>query len=531
MPHPFLMRPARRAALALAASMATACGDSKPPSIPDPPQVQLTVPEGTLASTSLKVVVTVSGCETVSSLVINDRDTPIKTFPYSAGTATLELQAADLPYRTAGLAANLSLVAEATCDDGRKNRSAPQPASFLPVARRVVNTQNGQQVVTDFFIAEGSGANVTFLGCGNPGTGLPTLYRVDANGQVKGEWQMPFACTADTAITERHPVTGKRWVWTPGEGAMAVDANNLTITSRTRSDLRPTLLTVMPQGDALIVTRIHEIIRLSHTPSSPSGNVGTERLLFDEVEPLLTPPMVIGDRVRYAHMGVANDPSQTAVQVSDVDAEGRAEFPIHNLLDRYTLRTISRSDGTPVGAFNADGSILYLGSQLAGGQSHVQSCSATRGECEGGNQAWTSTALPAPLSGLIFHGPTSRVVARGKQRVWMLDSNSGVMRNKDSRSVDANGALNVLQVLPARPPATALFLLTGPARTAGGLATYPQEIVAIEQTSSGEARELFRYQEPVSLSAAVDEEGRVWLRTGLNLVQTLPMGDYRRYRP
>lgn len=522
MPYPFSTRHARRAALALVASLSTACGgDPKPPPTPDPPQVQVTVPEGTLASTSLKINVTVSGCDSVSNLSINDRDTPIKSFPYNGGTATLELMPADIPYRTAGLAASLSLRAEATCADGRKNTSQPQPATFLPAARRVVNTQNSQQVVPDFFVANGSGTNMAFIGCGNPSTGIATLYRVDSEGRVTGERQMPFACTADTVITERNPTSGKRWVWTPGAGALSLD-DNLNIISRTAPEFQATLLSVMPDGDALIVNRIYQVRRLAH--SNEPGSATPEKWMYEEFEPLLTAPVVVGGTVRIVSTGRANDPLQTVVLVTDLDGQ------TGTVRNQYRLRTLFRQDPKPLAAFSTDGTTLYLGFQLASEQSQVQACNPAGGECEGSNQRWVSPVLPVPLAQLAFHEVTSRVVAAGRQRVWLLDSGTGAIRNRENRSLDANGALNVLHILPARPPATELFLLTGPARASGGPATYPQEIVAIEQPAGGEARELFRYQEPVSLSAAVADDGRLWMRTGRNLVQALPMGDYRRFR-
>lgn len=138
-------------------------------------------------------------------------------------------------------------------------------------------------------------------------------------------------------------------------------------------------------------------------------------------------------------------------------------------------------------------------------------------------------ALPVPLAHILYHPGASRLVAVGQQRVWFLDA-SGQIRNRDNRSIDANGALNVLQVL-RRPNSPELFLLNAPARGLDGAPTLPNEIVAVDQTSGGEARELFRHQVVGSLGGAIDPEGRLWVRTGFDVVQTLPLSDYRRYRP
>ncbi|MFP2934651.1 hypothetical protein ACLESO_58000, partial [Pyxidicoccus sp. 3LG] len=73
--------------------------------------------------------------------------------------------------------------------------------------------------------------------------------------------------------------------------------------------------------------------------------------------------------------------------------------------------------------------------------------------------------------------------------------------------------------------------LAGPSRSAGGAATSPLELFGVDQSSSGEGREVFRYQVPVSLGVAVDGEGSLWMRSGLKLHQLLPVGQYRSARP
>ncbi len=530
MPHPPLPRHAWRAALVLASGLSASCGDPKPPPTPDPPQVTLTVPEGIIADTVLKVIVTVSGCDTVKTLAINHQDTRLKTFPYSSGTVTLELAKGDIPYPAAGLAANLSLNAEAECDDGRKNRSQPQAATFLPVAKRVVDPQGTGQVVTDAFVIEGIGSNASFIGCGVLTTGVSVLYRVDANGRVQGEPKpMPVACNAETVITERFGSNGTRWVWTPGVGAFAMDSG-LNVTSRTDSTLSPTMLSVMPDGDALMADSIGHVHRVSH---DASGGIARVKWRFEAPEAVLIPPLARGDgMVLVASMSQNANVNLTDVIVSEINASDIPPQVDGRIFARstFTLRTIPRSDPLPVAAFNADGSTLYLGFRLANNQSHVVACTANQNDCEGNRSTWVSPTLPAPLAKLAVHPFTSRVLAVGTQRVWALDG-SGAIRNKDGKSVDANGALQVLQVLPGRPPSTEVFLLTAPARRSGEPAVLPQEIVAMDVSSTGDAREILRFEVATSLNAAVDDEGRLWMRTGFDLVQALSMGEYRRLKP
>jgi hypothetical protein len=538
MPHPTLARHVWRAALtlALAASLSAACGDPKPPPTPDPPQVALTVPKPTVAGTSLKVIVNVTGCDTVSTLNLYDRETLLKAFTYGGEDTTLELLSADIPYATLGLAAYLSLNAEAVCQDGRRNKSQPQPATFLPVSRVVEAPANGRPVVTDFFVVDGSSTSATFIGCGVPSTGLPTLYKVDATGRVTADPKpMPFACTAETVMTERNAISGKRWLWTPGVGACAVDAN-LNITGRTAEDLRPTMLSVLPDGDAIIVNRIDEVRRLSHMPDATTQTIATVKWLYTSpsLEGVLAPPLIRSDGIiKLVTLGPGPTAVLANVVVDDLNANGIPDEQNRIYSQRqYTLRTVSRNEPLPLAAFNADGTRLYLGMPLANNQSHVITCVANPAgtqTCEGPNNLWTSAALPVPLARVYFHPESSRVLAIGRQRVWFLDAASGAIRTWESRSLDANGALNVLQVLPGR--GSELFLLNAPPRGSLEPPTVPHEIVAVDQSPSGEARELFRHQVSSSLSGAVDAEGRLWLRVGPDLAQALPMGEYRRYRP
>ncbi|GEL71602.1 hypothetical protein [Myxococcus virescens] len=533
MAHPSLTRRARRSALIVAGSLAAACGGSEPPPpTPDPPQVALTVPASIISDDKLQVIVTVSGCEGGSTLNVNDRETLLRTFPHSGGTMTLTLERNDIPYATAGLAANLSLNAVATCSDGRTNRSQPAPVSYFPVQRRIVEPQNAGQVVTDHFVIDGTSANPTFLGCGVPPTEISTLYRVNLSGKVTGTVGMPIACTPETVITERNPISGKRWVWTPNVGAFAVDAD-LRITARTTTDIGPTQLTVLPGGDAIIVNRIDEVRRLSHNHDGTSESVAEVKWLYapTTLESVIAPPLVRADgMILIASLGTGPDASRTDVTVTELYAGETGEQGAGGTARAaYKLRTFARNERLPLGAFNDTGNTLFLGLQLGSEQSQVIACAANQDECEGARLQWTSPALPVPLAHIVYHPGASRLVAVGKQRVWFLDA-SGQIRNRDNRSIDANGALNVLQVL-RRPGSPELFLLNAPARGLDGAPTLPNEIVAVDQTSSGEARELFRHQVVDSLSGAIDPEGRLWVRTGFDVVQTLPLSDYRRYRP
>lgn len=526
MSQPSSTRHAWRAALTVAAGLAAACGDPKPPPTPDPPQVSLTVPETNVAGTSLKLIVNVSGCDAVSSLSISDRGTSLKTFAYEQGDTALELLASEIPYKTAGLAANLSLVAEAVCKDGRKNTSLPQAATFFPVSRSLDDPQRQQQVFTMPFVVEGQSSNVTFYGCSGPKNGTPTLYKQPASGTAQ-VLTMPTLCTPDTVITERHPSTNKRWVWTPGSSAFAFDTD-FKVTARSRSDLALGSLTVMADGDALL-------------RSAPGGRVSRqahgsdqEKWIYPaEQDPVkvgtaIAPPMVRDDgAVVYAsHYPAGDGRAQLVVTVLD-STTGL-------LREEVVVRDLISNGGTPPvpsAAFDATGRTLYLGFLQGDNQGIVLACAADAPGCEGSRLKWTSSVLGAPIKALVPYASGARVAAIGGSRVWPLDSSSGAVRVKDTPSVDANGALRVLFVTEGRPPSKDVFFLSGPARTVGGDATLPVEIFGVDQSSTGEGRELFRYQVAVSMGAALDDEGRLWLRTGNKLLQALTPSQYRAYRP
>lgn len=308
------------------------------------------MPASIISDDKLQVIVTVSGCEGGSTLNVNDRETLLRTFPHSGGTMTLTLERNDIPYATAGLAANLSLNAVATCSDGRTNRSQPAPVSYFPVQRRIVEPQNAGQVVTDHFVIDGTSANPTFLGCGVPPTEISTLYRVNLSGKVTGTVGMPIACTPETVITERNPISGKRWVWTPNVGAFAVDAE-LRITARTTTDIGPTQLTVLPGGDAIIVNRIDEVRRLSHNPNGTSESVAEVKWHYapTTLESVIAPPLVRADgMILIASLGTGPDASRTDVTVTELYAGETGEQGAGGTARAaYKLRTFARNERLP----------------------------------------------------------------------------------------------------------------------------------------------------------------------------------------
>ncbi|AGC46378.1 hypothetical protein MYSTI_05091 [Myxococcus stipitatus DSM 14675] len=534
--HSALTRRAWRCAFVLVSSLATACGDDPPPPTPDPPQVALTVPEQNVAGTSLKLRVQVSGCEKVNTLNIYDRDAFLKAFPYVNGDSPIELLATDIPYAKplVGIAASLSLIAEVVCEDGRKNTSLPQSALFFPVAR-VVEDPQGSQVYAHPLAVDGSGSNQSFLSClkTTPG-GIETLLRHNASGAPAGSVQVPTLCNGSTVFTPRHTgvsgvnATKKRWVYTPGKGAFTIlsDGTTLSRTSQTPVGISVNDLTVDPvSGDAIVRSKEGLIYRVNHVSDVQGANAVKwqyQRLLIGDP---IGQIVILDGKVIFASHIAYRDDNSAEVIVEELD------IATGDLLKTTIVRKRTTAVMMPVGGFSPDGSTLFLGYPLPEDKSVVIACSATLPGCEDATSKWSTGALAGEMKQITTYANGTRVAAATTQRVWTLEAATGIVRNRETRSIDANGALHVKFLLPGNP-STDLFFLNGPAPQ-GSAATLPVELVGVDQTAgvNGEGRELFRYQVPVSMGAAFDETGRLWMRTNQKLLLLQPSSQYRSARP
>ncbi|RKH93704.1 hypothetical protein D7Y13_34140, partial [Corallococcus praedator] len=374
----------------LAISALSACGgDPKPPPIPDPPVVTLTITEAN-AAPKVKIRLLVSGCDPVAQTEIYDREVFLKTVPYTSGSMDFELAANELKY-TSGLAATLALHAKVTCSDGRSNVSQPQAATFLPVTKVVKDPDPNGQVVTDFFVAEGNGTGVNFIGCGNPTTGVGTLFRVDANGALQQSVAMGVPCNASTVYTDLHPTTNKRWVWTPGARAVAVH-QNFTISGTSKPTIFLSSLSMMNNGDALIADDDNIVYRLPH-----DSGIGAPKWTFASQWPLVAPPLQKGSDVLVAFMKQPEVTTSKVLQivVARLDANGTGDLvPVS---ERAILNYNGDFGSPPLASFSPDGTVLYLAFPLGNNQSSIQACRVDVTGCEGSGLKWNSPALPVPL--------------------------------------------------------------------------------------------------------------------------------------
>jgi len=501
--------------LASAVLTASACGPDKPVT-PPPPLVTINVPEGNVVGTKVKLSVTVNGCDTVQSSQLFDRGEALKALPPNMGETLVELQSHEIRYKR-GIAANMSLTAKAVCSDGRQSESQPVAVTFFPV-ESVLEGGPGVQVVTDYFIADGSGSSVSFIGCGNPPTGLPMLYRVNVNGEVTQQLQLPFVCNASTTITEKQPSTGIRWVWTPGAGVIAIN-ESFTIISQPVPQLQLASLTVDPDGHALALETTGRFVRLKK-----DAGIGGALEMW-EYAPSAS---LIGTPIFRQELGYVMLPMFSA---SAGSVEG--EVSIHTLnfktgptslgepVSKPVVKFVYADATPPAASISADGQTMYLAfrpPEGAADRTVLVACPTDGTVCES-TQRWQSETLQGRVVLLLPYAGTNRLAAIAPQHVWFINPSSGAVLNKGGTALSPTGSFNVLAVQQGVGSREDFYLLNG----AGPLQT--TEIVAVDRAENGE---LFRYQVPGGdLTAAVDASGALWMRVNQKLVKAKPLSDYR----
>jgi hypothetical protein len=527
-----------RSALLPLVLLALSCGGgggNKPP-VKDPPQAVLSVPKPNVAGPKLTVSISATGCDQIQSLSIYDGEDFLKSVPYSGpGSVSVDLLANEVKY-TRGIAVQMSLKARVVCTDGRQNDSQPQPATFFPAAE-VIEPRSGGQVVTDNFVVEGSLPLPYFIGCGNDASqgGKPYLYKVDKNGNVVNQTAMPFLCTTNTVITPKNASSGKRWVWTPDAGAIAVDSS-LTITGRVTLPLD--LLEVGPDGDAIIYDAgaggsAKQVYRARH-------DTGANRWprVYNPIGLLINSPVARGSDIVFA--SVTSDGASAGranIVVARVDY-GLQDVNTGGIELGNTIMTEIASDTplateAPPSIFSPDGNVLYMAFGGLGGVTEVRACVTSASGCQGTAQRWANPPiLTGAVVALVPYAAGTRVAAIAPQKVWFLDASNGNVTNKGGigSPMISSGALVVLQVQSgAAGNPLAFYLLNGPAPQTNLPPPQPLEIVATDDPAKGE---LYRYSiGSGSMAVAIDDAGTLWMRAGPNLVRPLTLAEYRQVRP
>ncbi|HEX8538050.1 MAG TPA: hypothetical protein VF664_11345, partial [Cystobacter sp.] len=463
----------------------------------------------------------------VQRLELFNDTTFIKQVPYAGNPTPVELAHTELSYAL-GLAVPLSLSARVTCADGRTNVSQGQVATFFPVEEVVEPASVNSQVLPDYFVADGSGDSVSFIGCAMDGA-RPYLYRVDKNNPTTPQRvEINFPCDATTLITDRKPAgTGIRWVWTPHRGLLALDAN-FKVTFSVNADVEN--LVVAADGNAFLYNATGLYL------TTPQGKVRWSREYAGAAN--LLPGRPAGDPVHITRGSQAGrvfvplrenhvDTANIRVVVLDyatTDPNGKQLF-------QYEIDELNPIQDIWV-AFNDTGTVMYLGTQQQGAAT-VRACAlgANLPACVASNpqsRLWISDPIPGALAALIPYAHNSRLAVITANRFWFMDvtRNSlteGRIVNKDLQALTPTGALVGRFAQPGKDDAFFMF------NSAPGTNPYPVEIVATDKAEQGL---LYRYQIPggLSLYGALDDAGTLWMRAGRKLVKPFSLAEYRQLR-
>ncbi|ATB40586.1 hypothetical protein CYFUS_006037 [Cystobacter fuscus] len=517
-------------ASALVSLLALACNNPPPVTIPDPPQVTVRLEETSTVGRGFKLSISTSGCDQVQRLELFNDTTRIKQVPYGGNPTPVELARDEISYAQ-GLAVPLSLSARVTCADGRTNVSQGQVATFFPVEEVVEPATANTQVVPDYFVVDGSGNSVSFIGCAMDGT-RPFLYRVDkSNPSSAQRVEINFPCDATTLITDRKPAgTGTRWVWTPGRGLLSLDASFKVIYS---TNAAVENLVVAADGNAFIynVTGLYLV--------TPQGQVRWSREYTGAANPL--PGRPAGDPVHITSGTQAGrvlvplrEEHTETVNLRVVVLDYATTDPNGKQLAQYEIDELNPIQAAWT-AFNDTGTVMYLGTQQQGSAT-VRACALGQTKpCQSTypqSRLWISDPIPGALAALIPYANNNRLAVITSNRFWFMDvkrnspTESRII-NKDQQALTPTGALVGRFAQPGKDDA--FFMFNSAPGTSDVPNPYPVEIVA---TDAAEQGLLYRYQIPggLSLYGALDDAGTLWMRAGRKLVKPYSLTEYRQLR-
>jgi hypothetical protein len=518
-------------ASALVSLLALACNNPPPVTIPDPPQVTVGLEETSTLGRSFKLSISTSGCDQVQRLELFNDTTLIKQVPYVGNPTPVELAYTELSYAL-GLAVPLSLNARVTCADGRTNVSQGQVATFFPVEEVVEPPNATSQVVPDYFVADGSGNSVSFIGCAMDGA-RPFLYRVDKNSpNAPQRVEINFPCDATTLITDRKPAgTGTRWVWTPGRGLLSLDANFKVVYSANGAVDN---LVVAADGNAFLynVTGLYLV--------TPKGQVRWSREYTGAANPLPGRPagdpvhITSGTQAGKVFVPLREEHTET-VNIRVLVLDYATTDPNGKLLAQYEIDELNPVQAVWT-AFNDTGTVLYLGTQQQGSAT-VRACALGKDlpACVASNpqsRLWISDPIPGALAALIPYASNNRLAVITANRFWFMDVTrksltEGRIINKDQQALAPTGALVGRFAQPGK--GEAFFMFNSAPGTSDVPNPYPVEIVATDKAEQGL---LYRYQIPggLSLYGALDDAGTLWMRAGRKLVKPFSLAEYRQLR-
>lgn len=529
-------------------ALALSCDDVKPtPTPPNPPQAFITVNEANVIGGEIRGKVNVSGCKNIAGLELLESDSVLKNIGNPDGGTKTPVDFSLSPgsfshlYARRGIATPLVLKARVTCDDARTNSSQPVGVKFFPVASRISATTPGEQAVHDSFIAEGGvgGTPVSFLGCALTNQGGTTIARVDAQANLLGyATALPFDCDGKTIITDKSMSTGTRWVLQPGEGVYAIDQSLNVVFHRAGNAQRigagkggSALAWFDEAGSQQRVECLHPVLGIRWSYGT-GGIMNSTPLVDDEG---------MNRTVWFSQWfdEIGTNKSQTVVYKMDL-LTGQLLNPLGMTQNPSVLFQQTHSNAEidiklrPEGTFNSDGSLymLPLNSYTNGGviSTTIVSCPTTGALCSPSSNRWYSQTFPTRLAAIIPFSEGNLIAVLGPFAVYFLDAQTGAVRNLGERPLQPSGSNIVVAAQPGL--GSDFYVLTGP-NFGDNVASYPNEIIAVDSPASGE---LWRMEygsgenSVTGVTMGIDDARNVWLRVGVDLVKPLTNAEYRMAR-
>lgn len=514
---------------ALLAVVTAGCAEENPGTfVPDPPQVTVNLPQPQVAGQELPVEITVTGCEQVAKVEVFDDQLLLKTFSFSGNPLSVVLHANEIPYRR--VSAQPLIKAKAFCTDGRYNTSAPQSADFFPV-QEVIRRQNGGQVVPDTFVADGSGAGATFVGCSeNPSNGLRTLVRINSVGAaINEQTTLPFPCSGSSAFTDLS-VHRARWMIEPydandpgkASGIIEFGEDLNILTAYTGKVLSAA---VAPDGHVVVAMlnpvdiNVLELRKFLHGDGFLGPNDSAWAQIVQPAGRLISNIAI--DKTGQVVVASWQEGINSGTVVVD-----RFDYRTGNLVARYPMRTLPAPDGSPVptARLNRSGSTVYFPVWQTGDRSQVLACATRTPNCnqtvgadgQPAGLVWTSEVLEGLILVTQPYADDSRIAAISTTATWFLSSFDGSLRN--ATAVRPTGALRFLAFQEGH--SRDFYLLAGDAR--------PTELIVLDNAEAGE---VIRYTiNTGSLSLALDEGGAPWFRINNDLIRPYRLVEYRAAR-
>lgn len=506
--------------------LAAGCGGGGGPV--DQAIVSITIPNGNVAAPTFPLEITVSGCE-VKKMELYDRNAFVQNVAFAGSPMRLELNPQQLKFFK--FSENLNFTANMECLDGRTAQSLAASGNFWPVQE--VATPVG--ALPRSFVAEGSGVSVNFIGCIAGAGGVRTLARVDRFGNLLATAQVP-GCSDGAIITDRHPLTGLRWLWDPPaggnqskwNGALAFNPKTMTVTASfsgggTGGVANIRALGVGPDGDAIVWDQAslagNQLRRIAYNGgpneaakwSQPLSDALNAVPVVDASQSVVVP----GWRLQSGQTGTMY------VERFNYNAPGTKSA--HYDLIQTSFTTLLTNPAPPA-QLNASGTIVYFPGVQPSGSSVVYACSTTVADCSLANspaRKWQSAvSIPGVIAVAWPYAKYSRIAAITASSTYFLNADTGQPVASPSNGVVTAGGNMV--TLAFQPGLGREFVqLNGP-NLAGA---DPLEIVGLE---SAEAGELYRYALPSGgVTAAVDDAGQLWYRLGTKIVRPYPLNEYR----